>query len=58
MKEVKIIMRLIDEETNFLEKLIEESEQREFRNLVEYATVNWLGTEQEINNLLRSIIKS
>ena len=47
----------MDEETNFLEKLIEESEQREVRNLVEYATVNWLGTEREINNLLRSIIK-
>lgn len=57
MTEVKIIMRLMNEKTNFLEKLREESEQREVRNLVEYATVNWVGTEREINNLLRSIIK-
>ena len=57
MKEVKFIMRFMNEKTNFLEKLREESEQREVRNLVEYATVNWVGTEREINNLLRSIIK-
>lgn len=57
MNEVKFIMRIMNEKTNFLEKLREESEQREVRNLVEYATVNWLGKEQEINNLLRSIIK-
>lgn len=57
MNEVKSIMRIMNEKTNFLEKLREESEQREIRNLVEYATVNWVGTEWEINNLLRSIIK-
>lgn len=57
MNEVKFIMRIMNEKTNFLEKLREESEQREVRNLYEYATVNWVGTEWEINNLLRSIIK-
>lgn len=49
-------MRIMNEKTNFLEKLREESEQREVRNLYEYATVNWVGKEREINNLLRSII--
>ena len=57
MNEVKIIMRIMNEKTNFLENLREESEQREVRNLYEYATVNWVGKEWEINNLLRSIIK-
>ena len=56
MNEVKIIMNIMNKKMN-LEKLREESEQREVRNLVEYATVNWVGTEWEINNLLRSIIK-
>ena len=48
-------MRIMNDKMD-LEKLREESEQREVRNLYEYATVNWVGKEREINNLLRSII--
>ena len=54
MNEVKIIMRIMNNKMD-LEKLREESEQREIRNLYEYAAVNGITEEWKINSLLRRI---
>ena len=54
MNEVKIIMGIMNNKMD-LEKLREESEQREIRNLYEYAAVNGITEEWKINSLLRRI---
>lgn len=54
MNDVKFIMRIMNNKMD-LEKLREESEQREIRNLYEYAAVNGITEEWKINSLLRRI---
>lgn len=55
MNEVKIIMRIMNEKTNFLEKLREESEQRQLRALVELGSVNELTENLDVNEFLDSL---